>query len=146
MSQVYFYKTTELNNKITKELGEPTIIDCNILSNIDLLQPTITLNWTGCPEFNYCYIPSLNRYYYINSATVKNVKLYTLRLFIDVLYTYKDEILECYGNLVKTSDGINNYVDTDYPVEVRKEVDVYKSTVAIEEGNTNILITLGGGA
>ena len=60
--------------------------DCSIIDPVVLLERDIDL--TNC---NYAYIEEFGRYYFINNVVIKG-KLYEIRMHVDVLSTYKDDI------------------------------------------------------
>ena len=94
-NQIVFYKYTGENNRINKDLYliplmtlEGTLKDeCSVTS------PSILIELDTYPDFNYVYLPFFNRYYFVDSIDVVRTNLWRINLLIDVLYTYKDEIL-----------------------------------------------------
>lgn len=57
----------------------------------DIISPKIVLNRTDL-DFNYVYIKSLKRYYFVNNITIINNNLMNVDLTIDILMSYKDGI------------------------------------------------------
>ena len=68
------------------------------------------------PRYNYCYIPAFgNRYYYISEWSW-NLGLWIATLSIDVLATYKDDIYNYRGYVLRSSKMYNQYItDNKYP-------------------------------
>lgn len=68
-------------------------------------------------DFNYCHIPALNRYYFVEEIiSVKN-KLWQIRLKVDVLMTY--------GNKIKQQTGLvsrNQYLYNDELIDSERIV------------------------
>lgn len=60
-----------------------------------ILNPSITIEVdpTTIINCNYAYIPDFGRYYFVNDINVINNKLVQITCNVDVLYTYKNEIL-----------------------------------------------------
>ena len=47
----------------TAQISEGTTLDCLLMDNTSLMNPTFKLNVVGNPVgFNYCYVPSFERY------------------------------------------------------------------------------------
>jgi hypothetical protein len=91
---------------------------CTIKQPCGILSPTIALNMglTDSPaSYNYAYIPTFNRYYFIKEWTFENA-LWHATLDVDVLASWKTEIgnSSCYV-LRSASDYNGKIVDTTYP-------------------------------
>lgn len=137
-----FYSISDDRNKINKILGEPTVKTITFLGCVDLLHPIIRLS-AFPTEKNYCYIPTLNRYYFIDSVEINGNGLYTVGLSIDVLYTYKTEIENSTGDIIETSEIVNPD-KLDYESENTETVT--ETPLKNPFINTsNILITAQGG-
>lgn len=89
--QIDLYTTNSPKNKISKELSNKTTIDCKLTDNCDIITPKIVLK--GYKGHNYCYIDSFKRYYYITNVNIGIGGRYTLELSVDVLMSYKNDIL-----------------------------------------------------
>lgn len=105
---IFFYKTNDIQNKLNKNLENEKKLICTIKNNTDLIQPTILLdNINISDNYNFCYIPKLKRYYFIQNKKIVNNNLIICDLYIDVLMTYKDNILNGTYHII-TQDTINN--------------------------------------
>lgn len=91
--------------------------------------------------YNYCYITTLDRYYYIVNKRIISNKLIELQLETDVLMTYKEDILKSIGIVTKYNEL--DYSDTSIDVDIRKNKIVYYSD-SIEYKDNIILNTIGG--
>lgn len=58
-----------------------------------LINPSITIEYTSVPSYNYAFIPMFNRWYYINNTTFVSHNIWLLNLSVDALMSYKDEII-----------------------------------------------------
>lgn len=92
MATIEFYKYNGHPNTINKTLGDATIIQGDIRHDMDVLHPLITLRVDARPTYNYCHIPTTGKYYFIDSIVFIGGKDYKLRLSVDVLKTYEQEI------------------------------------------------------
>ena len=90
MININFYTFSKKENSTKRPTGAGTVLSCNIKSRSSIVNPFIELK-TNPTAFNYCYIPSFNRYYYISDITFDS-GLWLVTCRIDVLATYKTEI------------------------------------------------------
>lgn len=141
---IKLYNTNSDNNKLNKVLTNEIIIDIKLKNDTDIIQPTIFLYSETLINSNYCYIPEFNRYYYINSITTNSNKVFKLELEVDVLMSFKNDILNSYAYVIQQTN-YNNYYNSSYQSEVRKEVDYYYSDVTLSDEKSLILVTVGGG-
>ena len=120
------YNNKSNKNIVNKKIEEIQEISFNFKDYSDITNPILILQTykTG----NYCYIPDLKRYYYIDRIELMKGGFYRLYLEIDVLMSYKDEIINADWYSVS---GVN--------VTIPNEVD-YNSLVDYEQ----FLLTLGG--
>lgn len=142
---IKFYNTVSANNVINKILENETEFEIQLKDTTNVKTPKIILRSDTPINFNYAYIEKFKRYYFVDSIELYPNKIYNIYLHCDVLETYKDDILKCEGNITQQKQNVNNYYDSGYKTEVRKEVDIYKSDVTLsDEETTNILVTIGG--
>lgn len=141
MVSIYFYSISEARNKLDKTLDYPTILKGVINTNVDVSHPTIRVKASSVVDYNYCYIPALRRYYFIDSVDAGNAEYYVLNLTVDVLMTYKTDILALYG-LVTSGVSANPYMDgyiNSYDVRRTKTTLEFENN--FNEDGTMILIT-----
>ena len=93
-----------------------------------IMNPEIIIEY-GVIDFNYIYIPLLNRYYYVNEIISVRNNLWKIRLNCDVLMSFKSDILnlECYVS--RNEYTYNEYIEDDFlPLEYDKQVEEYIPT------------------
>ena len=139
---IYFYSTKSENNRLEKVLENETLLSGTMKNAIDLINPVLQV-CTNLMQFNYCYIPSLSRYYFIDKVEITRTHLYTLYLKIDVLQTYKEQIknLKVVLSASKSNPYYKNYIDS---VDVRTDYTTYQFENNFEENGEAILIALYG--
>lgn len=92
---------------------DPKVIEKNIYSNssttldgkfrspVDVCNPVMTIESGNLTlqqgQYNYCYIDSLQRYYFITDVIPTTSRIKEIHMHIDVLFTYQ--------NLIKGSSG-----------------------------------------
>lgn len=123
---VKVYNNKSNKNVVNKSLELIQEINFNFKDDSDITNPILILQ--SYTSGNYCYIPDLKRYYYIDRIELMNGGFYKLYLEIDVLMSYKDVII---GADWYSVDGVN--------VTIPNEVD-YNSLIDYEQ----FLLTLGG--
>ena len=138
------YKQTSANNVVNKTLQFVGEMYGNFnnaigLSNIEIDVVNYDL------DFNYVFIPKLNRYYYVDSINFITADLTRLFLKEDVLMSHKNLILvqKC---LVTRSeyDYDNKLIDDRYPVENIKTVEYITPTPSANSlVNTELKLDVG---
>lgn len=142
--QIKLYNTNSPNNTINKKLYDERIINLNFQDIADIRKPEIKIRDTEKLEYNYAYIPDFNSYYFITDTEIYPANIHTIYLEIDVLETYKNDILSSEG-IISKSEYSNKYYDGgDYRTEERQEHILYQSDVEPVFQSQTILVTIGG--
>lgn len=138
---VYFYNTDDRENVINKQLTDQ--IEEKVVSptGIDIMNPHLAIHYSGEFTFNYAYIPDYRRYYFIDSIFNRPNGIKDLKLRIDVLESWKEDILNGEGEIVR-QENYNPYYPQGFQVDNRKEVEVYYSDKELT-GKSLVLSTLG---
>lgn len=139
------YNTSDSNNTINKTLSNETEYEIKLKGETDIKTPVVVLHSDSIILFNYAYIPEFNRYYFIDKIELFPNGIYNISLKVDVLESFKAEILASSGFINQQTKNVNKYYNSNYQSEVRKEVDLYKSDVTIPtDVKETILVTIGG--
>lgn len=143
--EIDLYRVEEAENVISKKLINPTTQPLRLKRDVNILNPVITLREKDgfiFDGFNYCYIAELGRYYFINNVDRIHARIVSLSLEIDVLETYKDEILNAdarFNRGIKQGDYYNGTIEST----VNADVKLYDSGVAFVDAETLIISTMG---
>lgn len=146
MTTINFYSYNGHPNTVNKQLGEFTAIEGDLRQTFDVLRPTVTLRKQPRPTFNYCYIPDLGRYYFVDRVSFEGNNAYELALRIDVLKTYETQILAATGR-VSESDNPDPYIsnrETVYKRTPNFEKVPFANTGLLNETGGIIMVTLKG--
>lgn len=84
------------NNKVVNKgykLETYKVLNGTFRDSVNILNPVFQIQNDEVPDCNYCYIADFRRYYYIDTITCVRTGLYEIECSVDVLYTYKDNIL-----------------------------------------------------
>ena len=103
--------------KIGKSLTAGESFDCVFKDNTSILKPVITIrsDSVNIPGYNYMYIPSLNRYYFIDDIVSVFNDVWEISGHVDVLQTYKNEILDNTAVIRRQQNRFNLYLnDPDF--------------------------------
>lgn len=138
---IYKGKPNEVNKTLHE--NEEYIGVLNAMFNV--LTPIVRFRTRTLVTFNYVYIESLNRYYFV-SEKQQDGDICTVHLRVDVLFTYKDIILNSTATLTKSENG-NKYLSNRSNVfDVRpniKKVDFPNKNLLNTEGQI-IMVTIKG--
>lgn len=122
---IELYKTNSPKNKINKLLNTATIIHAKLLNDINLQSPILLLqdnNNSFLTNYNYCYIPYFQRYYFIESMN-KNINgLITIKLSVDVLMSFASDIMNSYANIVESETPNEKSINHSHSDNVQKLV------------------------
>lgn len=128
---IQFFQITTGHNVIGKTTNKKAMhtIEVPLKQDTDRLNPNILIYSDLSLEImNYCYIDEFSRYYFIDKIEQVRKNLYRVRCKVDVLESYKMEILNAkdvhFINSVEVLQSIVNATDT--PV---KEVSYVLSTI-----------------
>ena len=131
-------------NEINKELSNETVFNIRLKKQTDQLHGIIQLkSETDLTHFNYARIDVFNRFYFIEEVEPKTNTLFVLRLKVDVLESFKEDILKSVGRIT-ASEKIgyaNQNIETDIRRITEKHVGTYKG---VPHEKHYILTTLGG--
>lgn len=107
--EVFFYKTSDVSNKLEKTLADEKIFNAVLKESMYLSTIHIILNGQiDSFGYNYCYAPKLKRYYFVEKINIMRNNLIEIDLIEDVLMTYKDKILESKCEIVECENNYDN--------------------------------------
>lgn len=102
---VMFGNTDKARNS-TKEVGLSDDRECLLKDPVSVESPVLLVKTDTFPAYNYCFIPEFARYYYITDITSYNAHMWHISCEVDVLLTYKAQIL--------ATDAFVMYAQSDY--------------------------------
>lgn len=128
-------KTLQANEEYTGVLN----------ATFNVLTPIVRFRTRTPVSFNYVYIESLNRYYFVSKLT-QDGNLCTVRLRVDVLQTYKEKILASSATLTK-GENVNKYLSNrTNVVDVRPNIRKldFPNKELVNETGSIIMVTIKG--
>lgn len=145
--EIKLYITEDADTVMNKDLTLITTLDIQMRDTQNVSAPILILGEIAGVDLktvNYAYIDEFKRYYFIRTITVGQNNIHTLTMECDVIETYKEDILNSSAQInrgVKKGD----YGDIGTSIEVRREVDIFKSDKGFVGKNSIILSTIGTG-
>lgn len=132
-------------NAVNKTLQENEEYTGVLNATFNVLTPVVRFRTRTPVSFNYVYIESLNRYYFVSELN-QDGDICTVRLRVDVLQTYKEKILASSATLTK-GENVNKYLSNrSNVVDVRpqfRKLDFPNKNLINETGSI-IMVTIKG--
>lgn len=116
---VNFYNYTGANNVINKNLGNPTLLDCNMEVATTQINPVVRVSFSddtapSTLDFNYCVVTLGNTDYpyFIDLNNVINIGkgVFNVPMTLDLLEFYKSEILDSTAIIERSASTYNMYL------------------------------------
>ena len=132
-------------NRVNKTLQENEEYTGVLNSTVNILEPVIRFRSRDVVTFNYVYIESLHRYYFV-SAIQQDGDICTVHLRTDVLMTYKDKILDSTGTLTKgeTVNGYSSNRSNVYDLRPKLKKLNFPNTGLFSDNDNIIMVTIKG--
>ena len=149
--EIYLYHTTSPDNRMIKYLDRSLQLTGNLRDVSNVVNPTVLIegNIADLVDlYNYAYIPSFNRYYFINEMQSYRTNIISLSLTVDVLFSFKDEILDnvaIVDKVQRLSDANLYYDDGSFITDSRDFYTIKTFENGFNDVGEFILITAGGG-
>lgn len=112
--EVQLYQNTSDSNYLTKSITLLHTIDCNIKQDTTIMNPQLLISALPLSELskcNYCYIPSLGRYYFIDNINMGQGGISQVNCSVDVLMSFKSQFLSNRAIVQRQEDKYNLYLD-----------------------------------
>lgn len=116
---VNFYKYAGANNVINKNLGEPTLINCNMEVATTQINPVVRVTFAdnvapSTLDYNYCIVTlgDVNYPYFIDLNNVVNIGkgVFNVPMTLDLLEFYKSKILDSTAIIERSATSYNMYL------------------------------------
>ncbi len=149
---ITLYNTPDDKRNLLKTLSNDVTLSCAVYEASNILNPKMLLEYNSLVlQKNYCYIPSFNRYYFIENVTVDAGERMIVQCSVDVLQTYKQYILGLNVTVTRNEYApTSNLVDPLATFTPKRNVEVYPfSTTPFNIRDTsatnNYVLVVGGG-
>ncbi len=121
-----------IGKTFTSGTGSRLKIEGNTFFNQSILSPVFIIPATEVYTYNYAYVPTLHRYYYITDIVALENNMLEIHMQVDALQSFKTEIMNCKA-ICSRSEWRNNYLINDGAMMV-KQPQIVK-TIQFVKGN-----------
>lgn len=143
---ITLYINKSEKNKIGKNLSNDFSLSGALRDATNIINPVILIELNEIGNYNYCYIPEFNRYYFITDITVIRTGLFAISLMVDVLESFQTSIKNLSVILLNTQNvGSSNYLSSPvFRNNVKSKTDIINFPNGLNDSGEFILITAGG--
>ena len=144
--EIILYNTTSEKNEINKSLSNTATFIGTLRDMTSVLSPEINIeSSSNLSAYNYCHISDFGRYYFIKDVKSVRNDLWRISLKVDVLMSFKVDILASHG-ILKHSETIGDLYLSDNSWEslVKDKTDIITFSSGLLDSGEYILITAGG--
>ena len=144
--EIYLYQNNSPNNFITKSLVNQIKLNGTLRNESSIINPVINIEYSNLSRYNYMYIPEFKRFYFIRNLTSIRNNLWRLDCHVDVLNTYRSEILTHQAIIEKqenTSQSDLYFDDNSFIVKNQKYIETINFSNGLLANGEYILITAG---
>lgn len=146
------YNMYEDKRNLLKNPLNGVTLSCNFYDSSNIITPKFLIEYNPVVfQKNYCYVPTFGRYYFINNIEIDAGERIILNCSVDVLNTYKTNILALDVTVTRNEYAqSNNLIDSLATFTPKREVEVYpfSSTpfnIRDATAANNYVLVVGGG-
>lgn len=145
--EIKLYNNKSDSRYLNKDITEVVTLECEQKAPFTIESPNVIIR-NRALNFNYCFIPYFNRYYYIENIMVESGERLLLSLKVDVLMSHKNSIKKSSCIASRSSSNYNLMIPDDAitfldssKIELRK---IGSSPFTHSVSGKNYILTLGG--
>ncbi len=107
--EIYFYKTSSELKAINKDCELIERKECSLINDTDRTNPSLIID-KSLINSNIIFIPSFGRWYNLASVERTNNNWVRANYHVDLLLSFKDELLEKYFLINRQESNLNPYL------------------------------------
>lgn len=132
--------------EINKVIQSQETISGTLRNESGVLNPVILIEHNNPSAFNYLSIGDFNRHYFITEIEHVREKLWRIYAHVDVLYTYKNQIMSSNAIIDKSTNGYDDKYINDgmWISKVKTKTDVVSFPNGLSETGCFLLMAYGG--
>lgn len=126
LDMILYHNNAEQNRlDKTNFLESVSTLNGYLRDKTSITNPSIIIEMSEFPTFNYVYLPKFNRYYYVTNILSIATNLWQIDMHVDVLMSYKDKILLQSAIIERNEYEWNPYlIDNSLPVSKEPNITV----------------------
>lgn len=144
MSITVGFTTSSKRENSTKQLTMTANHDCTFKNGCSMLNPTLLLELSTSTFPNYTAFKIEDRYYNITDVRSVRNNLFEVTGEVDVLATYKANILATTAYVLYDSTSNTELVDNRLPIKTTKSVQVSRTTCPLVPSTGTYILSLTG--
>ena len=143
---IEFYTMGSERNAIRKVLQNNFTLTGSLRGESSVISPSFLIEHSNPSQYNYCFIPDFNRYYFITNITSVRTGIWRIDCNVDVLMSFQEQILNL--DVIVSDDSLpdtETYMQGEqWQSLVKTKTDVITFPSGLLETGEYILITSGG--
>lgn len=108
---INLYRNTSPPNYVNKSITEVISLEGTLREPTSIIDPVVIVERDSPMGFNYVHIPIFNRYYFVTGISSEVSNLIAIAMHVDVLMTYKDEIMQMNAIIKRQENQYNLFLD-----------------------------------
>lgn len=147
--EIVLYVNGSERQAINKNLQSALNLTGALRGESSVINPSFLIEVSNPSQYNYCFIPDFNRYYFISNITSVRTDIWRIDCSVDVLMSFRTQILNLDVVVNHASIGDRDsptYVDDSniWRTTVKTKTDVINFPSGLLDDGEYILITSGG--
>lgn len=108
---INLYNNTSPANFVNKQITEVMSLEGTMREPTSIIDPVVIIDKDTSMGFNYVHIPIFRRYYFVTGISSQSNGLVGVSMHVDVLMTYKAEIMQMEAIIKRQENLFNMYLD-----------------------------------
>lgn len=145
MEVIFYYNASDSRYSVKDITEVDRVSNASFKQPFNILDPVLQLSKNIDPlEYNYCYIPDVDRYYFIAAQPSYEAGFYNVSLHIDVLMSFRSEFIELGAIIARQEGQYNAYLKDDrLPVLADRKVTSVNFPAGFADSFQMILVVNG---
>ena len=143
---ITLYVNSSERQAINKVISSELALTGSLRGESSIINPSFLIEASNPSGYNYCYIPSFGRYYFITNITSVRTDIWRIDCSVDVLMSFKTQILNL--DVIVSNDSLPDaecyYSGEQWQTLVKTKTDVINFPSGLLDDGEYILITSGG--
>ena len=108
---ITLYSNASPPNYVNKTITQVDVLNGTLREACSIVDPVITIERANPTGFNYAYIQEFSRYYFVTGVSSEVNGIIAIAMHVDVLMTYKSQIMSAKGIVRRQENQFNTYLD-----------------------------------